>query len=84
MASQATRFGGLGSPPYGLAGSATRVGGLGSLKGTVLASILLGEIEGLLSIFVSPVQARVLYFLLMITVLIFRPSGLLGKKGIRN
>ena len=60
------------------------VGGLGSLKGTVLASIALGEIEGLSSIFITPTQAKVLYLLIMITILVVRPSGLLGERGIRK
>lgn len=60
------------------------VGGLGSLKGTVLASIVLGEIEGLSSIFITPTQAKVLYLLIMITILVVRPSGLLGERGIRQ
>lgn len=60
------------------------VGGLGSLKGTVLASIALGEIEGLSSIFITPTQSKVLYLLIMITILVVRPSGLLGERGIRQ
>jgi branched-chain amino acid transport system permease protein len=60
------------------------VGGLGSLKGTVLASIVLGEIEGLSSIFITPTQSKVLYLLIMITILVLRPSGLLGERGIRK
>jgi len=60
------------------------VGGLGSLKGTVIASILLGEAEGLASIFITPTQSRIFYLIVMIIILSVRPSGLFGKRGIRE
>ncbi len=56
------------------------VGGLGSIKGSVLAAILIGELEGISSVFVSPVIARVFSLVFMITVLMVRPEGLFGKE----
>jgi branched-chain amino acid transport system permease protein len=52
------------------------VGGLGSLKGGLIAALLMSSLEGLLSGVVDPVQARALIMLLMALVLVFRPRGL--------
>ncbi len=58
------------------------VGGLGSLEGTLLAAILLSTLEGLLSIWLAPTQARALIFLIMAVVLVVRPRGLLGQPSV--
>jgi branched-chain amino acid transport system permease protein len=52
------------------------IGGLGSLKGTLIASLSLCSLEGVLASFLSPVQARAAIFIVMIFVLIRRPRGL--------
>jgi branched-chain amino acid transport system permease protein len=56
------------------------VGGLGSIKGSVLSAILIGELEGISSVFVSPVIARVFSLVFMILVLMIRPEGLFGRE----
>jgi branched-chain amino acid transport system permease protein len=55
------------------------VGGLGSLEGAVLASILIGELEGISAVFINPTGARVLSLVFMIFVLMVRPYGLFSK-----
>jgi branched-chain amino acid transport system permease protein len=59
------------------------VGGLGSLKGTVLAAILICTMEGVASAFVAPTEARILSLILLVAVLVVRPSGLFGRGGPR-
>ncbi len=55
------------------------VGGLGSLEGTLVAAISLSALEGVLSVTLSPVQARAAIFLIMSAVLVVRPHGLFGR-----
>lgn len=55
------------------------IGGLGSLVGSVIAALLIGELEGLLSVFIEPTYARVVSLLLMAVVLLWRPQGIMGK-----
>ncbi len=54
-------------------------GGLGSLPGAVLGSVILGVIETLVSGYFSSQYRDLLSFAILIGVLIFRPSGLMGK-----
>ena len=54
-------------------------GGLGSLPGAVIGSILLGIIETFTSGYFSSQYRDLIAFVLLITVLVFRPMGLMGK-----
>lgn len=54
------------------------IGGLGSLKGTVLAAVLIGVSDGIISVFFTPTLAKILATLLVACVLIYRPQGLFG------
>jgi branched-chain amino acid transport system permease protein len=54
-------------------------GGLGSLPGAVIGSVLLGLIETLTSGYISSQFRDLIAFALLITVLIVRPMGLMGK-----
>jgi branched-chain amino acid transport system permease protein len=56
------------------------IGGLGSLAGTVIAAILIGMSDGIISVFFSPTLAKILATLLVAFVLVFRPQGLMGKR----
>lgn len=61
------------------------VGGLGSLSGAALAGVLLGVLEGFLTVWASPVLARVLALAALGGALLLRPEGLLrGKKAERK
>jgi branched-chain amino acid transport system permease protein len=57
------------------------IGGLGSLQGSLLAAVLLGELEGVASVFVTPTTAKILQLLAMSLVLLLRPHGLFGRKA---
>ncbi len=54
-------------------------GGLGSVQGAVIGSVLLGVIETLTSGYLSSQYRDLISFALLIFVLIFRPTGLMGK-----
>lgn len=55
------------------------IGGLGSLWGAFIGAILIGQLRAIGVTYV-PEWEIVLIYLLMITVLVFRPWGLFGKK----
>jgi branched-subunit amino acid ABC-type transport system permease component len=52
------------------------VGGMGNLGGSILASIFISLLEALASIWVSPAQAVIVSFVVLILTLLFRPTGL--------
>jgi len=52
------------------------VGGMGNLGGSVLAAIFISLLEAFASIWVSPAQAVIASFGLLIATLLFRPTGL--------
>ena len=54
-------------------------GGLGSVPGAVVGSILLGTIETFTAGYISSQYRDLISFALLITVLVVRPSGLMGK-----
>lgn len=64
--------------------TAAVLGGIGSLTGALLGGILLGLCESLFSGFVDVDYKDVFAFSVLILVLIFRPSGLLGKPEIQK
>jgi branched-chain amino acid transport system permease protein len=55
------------------------IGGPGNLVGAVGASILIAELEGISSVFVSPTLARVLSLVFMSVVLLKRPDGIFSR-----
>ena len=52
------------------------VGGMGSLGGSILASIFVSLLEAYASLWVSPAQAVIVSFVVLILTLLFRPTGL--------
>ena len=56
------------------------IGGLGSIQGSLVAAILLAELEGIASVFTSPTTARILQLLVMSLILFTRPQGIFGSK----
>ena len=56
------------------------IGGLGSILGSVVGGVLLGVIEALGSVFISPAYKDLYGFLLLIALLVVRPTGLFGER----
>ena len=52
------------------------VGGLGNLAGSIAAAILISLLEAYASLWVSPAQAVIVSFVVLILTLLFRPTGL--------
>ena len=52
------------------------VGGMGNLGGSILAAVFISLLEAFASIWVSPAQAVIASFLVLILTLLFRPTGL--------
>ena len=68
----------MGGEPLLLAFIVVIIGGLGSLKGTVVAAMLIGISDGIITVFFSPNLAKILATLLVVVVLLIRPNGLFG------
>ena len=68
----------MGLDPLLLSFIVVIIGGLGSLRGTILAALLIGVSDGIISVFFSPTLAKMLATLLVALVLVFRPQGLFG------
>lgn len=71
----------MGHDPLLLSFIVVIIGGLGSLPGTVIAALLIGLSDGIISVFFSPTLAKITATLAVAMVLVFRPQGLLGKKA---
>ncbi|AZO17285.1 branched-chain amino acid ABC transporter permease [Mesorhizobium sp. M2A.F.Ca.ET.043.05.1.1] len=68
----------MGQDPLLLSFIVVIIGGLGSLRGTVVAAILIGLSDGIISMFFSPTLAKIIATLVVAMVLVFRPQGLFG------
>jgi branched-chain amino acid transport system permease protein len=55
------------------------IGGLGSLEGAIIAGMLLGYSETLVSILISANYPDMVYLIAIILVLVLRPTGLMSK-----
>ena len=66
---------------YGLnAFIAAIIGGIGSIPGAMLGGLLLGLFNAMITGYVSTEWAETFTFLLLIVILIVRPTGILGEK----
>lgn len=52
------------------------IGGMGSIQGSIVAAILIGELQTLSSVWISPTYAKVFCFGALVVILLFRPQGL--------
>ncbi|GAB1363589.1 hypothetical protein MASR1M32_28250 [Rhodobacter sp.] len=71
----------MGHDPLLLSFIVVIIGGLGSLRGTLIAALVIGLSDGVISMFFSPTLAKILATLLVAMVLVFRPQGLFGARA---
>jgi branched-chain amino acid transport system permease protein len=64
--------------------TAAVLGGIGSLPGAMLGGILIGVIEAIWSAYFSVEYKDLAAFAILILVLVFRPTGLLGKPDVEK
>ena len=56
------------------------LGGLGSLRGAIVAALIMLVTEDITAVIVSPVWANFVFFVILVAVLIVRPQGLYGVR----
>ncbi|QPB23911.1 branched-chain amino acid ABC transporter permease [Rhizobium sp. 007] len=71
----------MGLDPLLLSFIVVIIGGLGSLRGTVIAALIIGLSDGVISVFFSPTLAKMISTLLVALVLVFKPEGLFGARA---
>ena len=71
----------MGGDPLLLSFIVVIIGGLGSIRGTVVAALLIGMSDGIIAVFFSPTLAKIIATVLVAMVLVYRPQGLFGKKA---
>ncbi len=64
--------------------TAAVMGGIGNIPGAMLGGVLLGVFEGLAAGYISSQWKNVFAFLLLILILLFRPTGLLGARVVKK
>ena len=62
--------------------AAAVLGGIGSLPGALIGGLLVGVSESMAATFLGSTYRDCMAFIILIIVLIVRPNGLFGKKGI--
>lgn len=71
----------MGGDPLLLSFIVVIIGGLGSLRGTLVAALIIGLSDGVISMFWSPTLAKIIATAAVAMVLVFRPQGLFGAKA---
>jgi branched-chain amino acid transport system permease protein len=66
---------------FGVVFAVVILGGIGNVLGTLLAGALVGGMAGVMTVAWSPVAAPLVVYSLVVLALIFRPNGLLPRKG---
>ena len=64
--------------------TAAVLGGIGSIPGAMLGGLIIGLIEAFWAAYLSPEYKDVATFVILIIVLMFRPSGLLGRPEVEK
>ena len=64
--------------------TAAVLGGIGSVPGAILGGLILGLVESLWSAYFSIEYKDVAAFSILVLVLIFRPTGLLGRPEVEK
>jgi len=57
------------------------LGGLGSIPGVMVGGIMLGILESFGALWLGPDYSTTIAFVLLLVLLMFRPTGIMGKRG---
>jgi branched-chain amino acid transport system permease protein len=57
------------------------LGGMGSLEGALLGGMCIGVVQSLSGYYVAPAYGQMFFFILFLLVMVFRPAGLMGRRG---
>ena len=57
------------------------IGGLSSIPGAMVAGLLVGVVESMSAYLLGATYQQLAYFVLFILVVLFKPQGILAKKG---
>jgi branched-chain amino acid transport system permease protein len=68
------------APTLGRIFAVVVLGGIGSLEGTILAALLIGYLEVIISFSISSYFGEIVSVIVILLMLSFRPSGILGKR----
>ena len=60
------------------------LGGIGSIPGAMLGGVILGIAETLAAAYISSEYKDIVAFSLLVLILLFRPTGLLGKPEVEK
>jgi branched-chain amino acid transport system permease protein len=63
-----------------MAFTAAVLGGIGNLTGAVLGGLIIGVVSALADFYLDPRWTQVIVFGILILIMVFRPSGLLGER----
>lgn len=74
----------MGSASMTKAFAASVLGGMEQVAGAILGGLLLGVAEAATSVYLSSAWRDAIAFLLIVVVLVARPTGLLGKRGLEK
>jgi branched-chain amino acid transport system permease protein len=66
---------------FGIVFAVVILGGIGNVVGTLLAGALVGAVAGVVTVAWSPATAPLVVFSLVVLALLFRPRGLLSRRG---
>jgi branched-chain amino acid transport system permease protein len=64
--------------------TAAVIGGIGSFSGALIGGMILGISENFVGVYVSSMFRDPIIFLLLIVILLFKPTGILGKNEIQK
>lgn len=70
-----------GTDYLGIAFVVCVLGGLGSIAGAMVGGLVLGVIQSFGALFLGPEHGLTIAFVLLIVLLIFKPTGIMGRRG---
>ncbi|EIM71643.1 inner-membrane translocator [Nitratireductor aquibiodomus RA22] len=70
-----------GSEFLGIAFIVCILGGLGSISGAIVGGLALGAIQSFGALLIGPQHGLTIAFVLLIILLIFKPTGIMGRRG---